>query len=1229
VDPQGVSLNKQSADARQEFMRAWQEEERSIYDRSLRTEQAAGLCIPPGFRGAKAHHLAEAVTADVEALLARRGDCLRTLGCYTPGVCAAADSIGGALRKTSKAICKAATQAPSRRHKARGGESLLTAPLSGPTKVAKSELPYSGEDSETDFVRLGGFSGGYSGGMDAASLMHKRWLDWAMVFDSAKIAVAMVTACRNPVGRDIHRHLPSFTFRPEGPSSTSFDATVAMISDSWCSGASWLNQGDDSGHCNFMLLGRCLLYVGFYIPPANENHTDEQRTQLLDKLFSGLDKYTAQLKAGGAKLLVVAYGDLNPTPTILAVYHNHLRRRGLTDLLPIGTPTRVGGRDLDKVFTNEPALVIAYVHDGTMCRRRGCKLEHCGRLEQVFGTKDMDHHLVTIICQGPTSGSAGQPAMGWRASFVRDETQWSGALGRHVGEVCRSVAEELELWSTHAGTWKQAPESVLQSIVDLVAWIWKAAAFLAACRAGLIQLRPVRPAKRERMVPMDSLTADTVTAVRIAGLSSSRTAGFERAAKYTELCMSDAAAADTYLSGLLRPRSTGLPDYIMHPAADGERLLHGPAVVAQAAEHVACRGADRKDTSKGLEAQFVRETSLAHFRTQWRQEWECQFVPYSKEDLEEVVRALKQSKSTSELPYAVLLPGSMDWQGHRALFLAMHNLNLFMGLLPRDWLRQPCYGTHKPGRDPMTFSGCRWLMLGAVELRVSEELLKPRVEDLLWAHAGSEQMGRQNCLFAVYVEIETNLIRAELNLPSGDLWTDWEEAFATMPSERVVAEGLAAGISGHELSTMDAMIANPQIFVVKDDYRSEQCGTIVGIPEGRGLGPALFASGSRPLASTIAQHSPGLGLDPPAEGVLAYIMHREGSDGVVPDTAKAERTLSEIQEGNLSWESAMLSLPNDSTRLQMLDLASPTRIGATLFLDDSNVKGASRGILQQAAEAVDLAASETRAKVKHGKTKRGYTGRDFHDETPIRVGGGQAEIQQCRVSKGIQVDADGSMLSLIKRVENSARLGALTSSAALFSLHFTFSALLTCLEQRTIPKVLYGSEFLIMRPDFEPRLNALQDCLLRRTLGLQGNNSFSRAWLMVHCGWSRRLHAQVLLRALRLHAALLLCPEDSIHGVVLRRAQQHQETWANQAELALADLGCPAIQDWAATVATDCQSPTAVRRAYTKKILHPAIDRQELSWLNSQPNHPDVPACSLGEESISTVWDIVRSTVDL
>jgi hypothetical protein len=117
-------------------------------------------------------------------------------------------------------------------------------------------------------------------------------------------------------------------------------------------------------------------------------------------------------------------------------------------------------------------------------------------------------------------------------------------------------------------------------------------------------------------------------------------------------------------------------------------------------------------------------------------------------------------------------------------------------------------------------------MLYAVELRVAEALLDSRVTEALWSHAGQEQLGRRNCLFSLYVEIDTDLIRAELNLPSGNLWTDREDAFATTPPELVVTECYGAGLRGHELALVDAMVANPAVFVVQDEYRSECQGTI-------------------------------------------------------------------------------------------------------------------------------------------------------------------------------------------------------------------------------------------------------------------------------------------------------------------------------------------------------------------------------------------------------------------
>ena len=263
----------------------------------------------------------------------------------------------------------------------------------------------------------------------------------------------------------------------------------------------------------------------------------------------------------------------------------------------------------------------------------------------------------------------------------------------------------------------------------------------------------------------------------------------ERAAEYIDLCMTDPAAADRMMSRLARHSSQGLPGVVHDPTHIGQ-VLEGPAVVAGAALHLGNKGADRDELPTSnpdfqQKTYMRRESLLAQFRVDWRNKWEAQFVPYSREDYMEAMGSLNTQKNTSDLPYDVLCVSSDTWNGHRSFHLAVQNVMLFTGKVPRDWMRQPTYGTLKPGRDSMELASQRYLSLCKVELRTMEALLGTRTIDLLWKHAGPEQMGRVNCLFSVFVDLEVHLIREALNLPSGDLFTNAEDAFDTTTPEMV------------------------------------------------------------------------------------------------------------------------------------------------------------------------------------------------------------------------------------------------------------------------------------------------------------------------------------------------------------------------------------------------------------------------------------------------------------
>ena len=91
--------------------------------------------------------------------------------------------------------------------------------------------------------------------------------------------------------------------------------------------------------------GRCSVVFASFVAPQ----------RLLRKPRSVADQTEAniQRKVGdSAARTVMAYGDLNPCPTIPACNERHLHPRGLADLIPDGVAMYVKGRRLDVRWTN-------------------------------------------------------------------------------------------------------------------------------------------------------------------------------------------------------------------------------------------------------------------------------------------------------------------------------------------------------------------------------------------------------------------------------------------------------------------------------------------------------------------------------------------------------------------------------------------------------------------------------------------------------------------------------------------------------------------------------------------------------------------------------------------------------------------------------------------------------------------------------------------------------------
>jgi hypothetical protein len=108
--------------------------------------------------------------------------------------------------------------------------------------------------------------------------------------------------------------------------------------------------------------------------------------------------------------------------------------------------------------------------------------------------------------------------------------------------------------------------------------------------------------------------------------------------------------------------------------------------------------------------------------------------------------------------------------------------------------------------------------------------------------------------------------------------------------------------------------------VINAGNRMQAVQPEVGVPQGRGTGPTLYACGATEYADCMQIESSGVGLDPPAPAVHAYHLAKDGSDVVEPNDVLAQELASAYTVNGQSATLTMVAAGNDCARLRILDL---------------------------------------------------------------------------------------------------------------------------------------------------------------------------------------------------------------------------------------------------------------------------------------------------------------------
>ena len=634
------------------------------------------------------------------------------------------------------------------------------------------------------------------------------------------------------------------------------------------------------------------------------------------------------------------------------------------------------------------------------------------------------------------------------------------------------------------------------------------------------------------------------------------------------------------------------------------RFVTGHAVLEAAADHIALRGEARdkqlppqmKAAMEGRCRRLLREA-----RAEVRQNPEKR-LRFAEHEYRAAVAHINPRKQCAGIPYAAVaeMPPGTEELERVGQDLGRNYLHV-----PRVLKRQPVHCHHKPGRPRQLQSSYRDIAQSKAQLRITEELWAGRSEEMVMDAVGPTQFCRGDSLFVVFLEIEAGLIRAEQGLPDVTAYTDLAEAHDTAwPEQTTVALHDIGQIRGEELVMAHEMRHGTEVAVIARDDRSRWVA-LTGMPEGRRNASTLFAILASIFPRALADKYVGCGLDPPDHAITAYHMTKDGSTDQRPDVAWCRKVSNEALLGTKSWGEAMTAAVSDSNRLCLLDCASSVEVGLLQFSDDNKVKASSDGMLDVAVECLDNAVHKIRGQQLFGPGKGEFMVRQLPDQAP------RGESKQCAVHKGLgaPIDAGLRLTPLLQQVESRAAHSWRALLCAADGLGLPPEVLISALRERVEPKSTYAAIFLVIRQDWQKRLDAMQDKWIMSLLGLQ--RKVARTALLREVGISNRLSNRVLGQAFGFLARIKLLSREHLATKVANLAGQHTITWTRTIVDLMQSMGVPDIQEWrSATKAgppgtpRDKKERKAIAREYMVKAVHPALGKHEDEWRSQQKLRP-------------------------
>ena len=234
----------------------------------------------------------------------------------------------------------------------------------------------------------------------AAALAVHRWWDFGLYVQSLKADWGFAVGCRRPPGVDIQQALPGFPYEVTGHASLAYDAVSIFCLPSLTTFVQWMPDKSKSTRSCWVNIAGAEIHSALYVPPSSSVSREECHGIVLS-YFQEWDTVVSEVSLTDQRTtshtLISGCGDLNMIPDLKLLFESCLQDRGLWWATQLTAATHVKGGILDFLWCERGnAKPPPILHDGRVCRSRGCQNPLCGNLADATASKDLDHYAWTF-----------------------------------------------------------------------------------------------------------------------------------------------------------------------------------------------------------------------------------------------------------------------------------------------------------------------------------------------------------------------------------------------------------------------------------------------------------------------------------------------------------------------------------------------------------------------------------------------------------------------------------------------------------------------------------------------------------------------------------------------------------------------------------------------------------------------------------------------------------------